>query len=158
MVDCTRREFIAAAVAGASFGIHGLTASTASASARGGNVLWYKQPASIWTEALPVGNGRLGAMVFGGVETERLQLNEDTLWSGHPRDWNNPEAKKYLPILRHLILDEGKYVEADEACQHMQGPYNESYLPLGNLYLKFEGHGKCAYYRRESTSTRQPLA
>jgi len=149
MIDCTRREFIAAALAGASFRIHGLTASTVSAAGRGETVLWYKQPASIWTEALPVGNGRLGAMVFGGVETERLQLNEDTLWSGHPRDWNNPEARKYLPIVRHLVLDAGKYVEADEACKHMQGPYNESYLPLGNLYLKFEGQSQWSGYRRE---------
>ena len=54
--------------------------------------LWYTKPAAQWTEALPLGNGRLGAMVFGGVAAERIQLNEDTLWSGHPRDWNNPEA------------------------------------------------------------------
>jgi alpha-L-fucosidase 2 len=54
--------------------------------------LWYRQPAAQWVEALPVGNGRLGAMVFGGVEKERLQLNEDTLWAGGPYDPNNPEA------------------------------------------------------------------
>ncbi len=59
-------------------------------------VLWYEAPAEQWVEALPVGNGRLGAMVFGGVESERLQLNEDTLWSGYPRDWNNPGAKDVL--------------------------------------------------------------
>jgi alpha-L-fucosidase 2 len=88
-------------------------------------------------------------MVFGGVETERLQLNEDTLWSGHPKDWNNPEAKEYLPIVRHLVLAEGKYVQADDACKHMQGPYNDSYLPLGNLYMKFDGHAGWSNYRRE---------
>ena len=58
--------------------------------------LWYEQPAQAWTEALPIGNGRLGAMVFGGVATEHLQLNEDTLWSGRPHDYTNPEAKDHL--------------------------------------------------------------
>jgi alpha-L-fucosidase 2 len=149
MVTCTRREFIAAALAGASLRASGFTAPKPSAMAGEKTTLWYRQPASEWTEALPVGNGRLGAMVFGGVETERLQLNEDTLWSGHPKDWNNPEAKRYLPIVRHLVLDEGKYVEADDACKHMQGPYNDSYLPLGNLYLKFDGHAGWSNYRRE---------
>ena len=138
-----------AALAGTSFRIDGLVAATPSAPERGETVLWYRQPASIWSEALPVGNGRLGAMVFGGVGTERLQLNEDTLWSGHPKDWNNPDAKKYLPIVRHLVLDEGKYVEADDACKHMQGPYNESYLPLGNLYVKLDGQAGWSNYRRE---------
>ncbi len=149
MDDLTRREFIAAALAGASLRINGFSGATPSELARGGTVLWYRQSASIWSEALPVGNGRLGAMVFGGVETEQLQLNEDTLWSGHPKDWNNPEARKYLPIVRHLVMDEGNYVEADDACKHMQGPYNDSYLPLGNLYLKFEGQTQRSYYRRE---------
>ncbi len=112
-------------------------------------VLWYKQPASIWTDALPVGNGRLGAMVFGGVNEERLQLNEDTLWSGSPRDWNNPHASEALPEIRKLVLEEKKYKEADAACRKMQGPYNESYQPLGNLRLKFGGLAEAAGYRRE---------
>jgi len=149
MIDCTRREFMAAALAGAALRINRLAASTPSAPAGGGTILWYRQPASIWSEALPVGNGRLGAMVYGGVETDQLQLNEDTLWSGQPKDWNNPEAKKYLPIVRRLVLEEGKYVEADDACKHMQGPYNDSYLPLGNLYMKFEGQAGWTNYRRE---------
>ena len=62
--------------------------------------LWYRRPAAQWVEALPVGSGRLGAMVFGGVERERLQLNEDTLWSGGPRDWNNPKAPAVLAEVR----------------------------------------------------------
>jgi hypothetical protein len=70
--------------------------------------LWYRQPAKEWTEALPVGNGRLGAMVFGGPEHERLQLNENTLWSGGPYDPNNPEALAALPEARRLIFA-GKY-------------------------------------------------
>jgi alpha-L-fucosidase 2 len=58
--------------------------------------LWYRQPAQAWTDALPVGNGRLGGMVFGGVREERIQLNEDTLWSGGPSEWNNPQARDML--------------------------------------------------------------
>src|SRR5690606_32862776 len=65
--------------------------------------LWYQQPAAQWVEALPVGNGRLGAMVFGGIEHERIQLNEDTLWAGGPYDAANPEAKAALPEIRRLI-------------------------------------------------------
>jgi alpha-L-fucosidase 2 len=62
--------------------------------------LWYRRPAELWSSALPVGNGRLGAMVFGGVPKERLQLKEDTLWSGHHRDCNNPGARDYLAEVR----------------------------------------------------------
>ena len=65
--------------------------------------LWYQQPANKWTEALPVGNGRLGAMVFGGIDHEHLQLNEDTLWAGGPYDSNNPDALAALPEARRLI-------------------------------------------------------
>lgn len=65
--------------------------------------LWYRQPAAQWTEALPIGNGRLGAMVFGGVEREHLQLNEDTLWSGGPHCYDNPNAYKYLAVVRELL-------------------------------------------------------
>ncbi|MCB0050978.1 MAG: glycoside hydrolase N-terminal domain-containing protein, partial [Caldilineaceae bacterium] len=62
--------------------------------------LWYSAPATTWVEALPVGNGRLGAMVFGGIAQERLQLNEDTLWSGGPRAGDNPAARDVLPAVR----------------------------------------------------------
>src|SRR5690606_2673100 len=94
-------------------------------------------PARDWVEALRIGNGRLGAMIFGGVVEERVQFNEDTLWSGGPRDWNNPEAKSVLPEVRRLIFD-GNYAEANRLCQRMQGPYNQSYLPLGDLYLSLD--------------------
>ena len=100
--------------------------------------LKYSQPAARWTEALPVGNGRLGAMVFGGVTNELLPLNEATLWSGAPRDWNNPNAKEILPQVRAAIFA-GDYVKAGELCKKMQGPYNESYQPLGDLRLAFAG-------------------
>jgi len=108
-------------------------------------VLWYNRPAKRWVEALPVGNGRLGAMVFGGVEKERLQLNEDTLWSGAPSDWNNPEAKKYLGEIRKLIMEEEKYVEGTELCKKMQGPYNQSYQPLADIELVFDGDNISGY-------------
>ncbi len=111
--------------------------------------LWYDKPAKRWVEALPVGNGRLGAMVFGGVEQERLQLNEDTLWSGAPRDCNNPQAKQYLAEVRRLIMDEEKYVEGGELCKKMQGPYNQSYLPLADIVMEFDGVGAGSDYRRE---------
>src|SRR5687768_14725065 len=65
--------------------------------------LWYRQPAREWMEALPVGNGRLGAMVFGAVDKERIQLNENTLWDGHRQDTTNPEALKHLPEVRRLL-------------------------------------------------------
>ena len=100
--------------------------------------LKYSQPASCWTEALPVGNGRLGAMIFGGVTNEHLQLNEATLWSGGPRDWNNPGAKEVLPQVRAAIFA-GDYAKAGDLCKKMQGPYNESYQPLGDLHLAFFG-------------------
>ncbi len=76
-------------------------------------------------------------MVFGGVEEEHLQLNEGTLWSGAPRDWNNPGAREVLPLVRAAIFA-GDYVKADELCKKMQGPYNESYQPLGDLRVRFD--------------------
>jgi len=109
--------------------------------------LWYRQPARQWVEALPVGNGRLGAMVFGGAASEKLQLNEITLWSGGPRDWNNPGARAVLPKVREAVLA-GRYAEADALCRQMQGPYNQSYQPLGDLLLDFTGISKPADYQR----------
>jgi alpha-L-fucosidase 2 len=111
------------------------------------HTLWYLQPAERWVEALPVGNGRLGAMVFGGVAHERLALNEDTLWSGGPRDWANPGALGVLPEVRRLIFA-GEYHQADALVKQMQGPYNESYLPLGDLQLMFAETATYSAYRR----------
>lgn len=109
--------------------------------------LQYDSPAVYWTEALPLGNGRLGAMVFGGVEHERLALNEDTLWSGYPRDNTNPQAKKVLPLVRERIA-QGRYEEADLLSREMMGPFTQSYLPLGDLRLVMEHGGVCEAYRR----------
>lgn len=111
-------------------------------------VLWYDAPAENWeTEALPLGNGRLGAMVFGGPAHDRIALNEDTLWSGGPKDWNNPDAKTWIPEVRRLI-DAGEYEAADKAAQKMQGPFTQSYMPLGDLLLEFPGLGGVSAYRR----------
>jgi alpha-L-fucosidase 2 len=109
--------------------------------------LWYQRPAKEWAEALPLGNGRLGAMVFGGATSERLQLNEITLWSGGPRDWNNPGARAVLPQVRAAVLA-GRYAEADALCRQMQGPYNQSYQPLGDLLLEFSGISSPTDYER----------
>jgi alpha-L-fucosidase 2 len=135
--------------------VAGVSASLCAAKARAESasadrlVLWYKQPAATWTEALPLGNGRLGAMVFGGAAEERLQLNEDTLWSGAPRDWNNPAAKQHLPEVRRLVLEQQDYVAADRVCREMQGPYNESYLPLADLRIAMDHPAAVVDYRRE---------
>ncbi|RXZ82893.1 glycoside hydrolase family 95 protein [Paenibacillaceae bacterium] len=109
--------------------------------------LQYNRPASTWTEALPLGNGRIGAMQFGGVEREKIGLNEDTLWSGKPGEVNREGAKEVLPRVRELVR-EGRYQEADLACKEMMGSFTQSYLPFGDLLLSF-GHGNIAHeYRR----------
>ena len=139
-------------------------------------ILWYRQPAPTigldakssgsddtraWVQALPVGNGRLGGMVFGGVQHERIQLNEDTLWSGGPQDADNPAALKALPEIRRLLF-EGRYKEAETlAYQRLicagkgsgrgngaKDPYG-SYQTLGDLQLDFEGQDEPVEYRRE---------
>ncbi len=139
-------------------------------------VLWYRRPAQTpgqsespwgwadsraWTEALPVGNGRLGGMVFGGVPRERIQLNEDSLWSGSPQDADNPEALKALPEIRRLLFA-GKYAEAQRLTYERmvckgpgsgggngsRVPYG-SYQTLGDLRLSFEGEDSVTDYRRE---------
>src|SRR5688572_10249013 len=97
--------------------------------------LWYKKPAAIWEEALPLGNAKTGAMVFGGVTRERFQLNDNTLWSGYPDPGNNPEGPKYLPLVRRQVL-EGNYDSAAALWKKMQGPYSARYLPLADLWLQ----------------------
>lgn len=111
--------------------------------------MWYRKPASDWVEALAVGNGRLGGMVFGGTGRERILLNEDTLWSGHPYDPNNDKAAEYLDGARRLIF-EGKYPEAQQMIEeHMLGPWTASYQAMGDLYIQLDAHGEASDYRRE---------
>jgi len=114
--------------------------------------LWYNEPAEQWVEALPVGNGRLGAMVFGGIQTERIQLNEESVWTGAPIDRANPEALEYLDEVRQLLF-EGKYAEGDRlAQQKIMGTRidggKHTYQTLGDLYIHFEGIGEIENYKR----------
>ena len=124
--------------------------------------LWYNKPAATWTEALPVGNGRLGAMVFGRVNEELIQLNESSLWSGGPVPLSiNPEAAQYLPQIRKILMEEEDYAKAVSIAKKMQGLFTESYLPLGDLVIKqkFRDTVASSYYRdlnikNASTTTR----
>lgn len=112
--------------------------------------LWYRTAAHAWTEALPLGNGRLGAMVFGGVGREEVQLNESTLWSGGPYQPINPQALPNLPKVRDLLF-QGRYSEAQElANEHLMGvPKTQmSYQPAGNLFLDFGHEPIPGTYRR----------
>ena len=115
--------------------------------------IWFNQPALNWNDALPVGNGRLGAMIFGGIEMEHLELNEATVWTGGPRWDANPEALKSLPKVRQLLFD-GKYKEAEEMAQKSilgQKPRNPAatYQALGDIYIDFGPQRGIANYKRE---------
>lgn len=128
-----------------------LSASSQTASTNRQNVLWYRQPASEWNEALPIGNGRLGAMVFGGAESERLQLNEDSVWAGERRDRVNPEGLKTLPEIRRLLFA-GKAKEAEAladktmiATTRRMPPYQT----LGDLMIRFSNASGVEDYQRE---------
>ncbi|WP_062105839.1 glycoside hydrolase family 95 protein [Bacillus niameyensis] len=111
------------------------------------NLLSYKKPATTWTEALPLGNGRIGAMHFGGIEVERFQLNEDTLWSGPP-ERKQYDDRESLSKVRKLI-DEEKYEEAIDETKNMFGSYTQAYVPLGNLTIQHL-HGQLAHtYQRQ---------
>ena len=131
--------------------------------------LWYRTPASRWTEALPVGNGRLGAMIFSGTETEHIQFNEESLWTGRPRNYNRKDAYQYLGQIRELLA-QGKQAEADALAEkHFMGlqshesddkywiegkkgkkipQYQADYQPFGDLRLAF-GHANVTDYHRE---------
>ncbi len=115
--------------------------------------IWFNKPAENWNEALPVGNGRLGAMIFGGIDIERLELNEESVWTGGPRWDANPDALKNLPKVRKLLF-EGKYKEAEELAQKGimgEKPQNPvaTYQALGDIYLNFGKQRDVTNYRRE---------
>lgn len=147
----TRRQAIAAGAAAAGQGIVGLPAKAAPPAPRQ-DVLRYRQPASIWTEALPVGNGRLGAMVFGGTASERLQLNEDTLWSGGPYDPLNPKAgPQAVENIRKLIAQR-RFAEAEALandCLIARPASQMSYQTFGDLFIDMDLPGTPTTYRRE---------
>ncbi len=112
-------------------------------------VLWYDHPAEAFEEALPLGNGRIGAMVYGGIATERILLNEETLWAGGPVDpVMNKEAITWLPKVRQALFA-GDYALADKWARNMQGKFSESYAPLGDVYLDFDHGPEVENYRRD---------
>ncbi len=114
--------------------------------------LWYKNPSGeTWENALPIGNGRLGAMVYGNVEEEIIQINEHTLWSGSPHRNDNTQALAALPEIRQLILD-GKHKEAEQLAHKTiisKGSHGQMFEPVGNLHLTFDGHDSYTNYYRE---------
>jgi alpha-L-fucosidase 2 len=154
-IKITRRKFIKSAGAALPL-VAGLKGADVKAIQYAGSnpqrlLLWYEKPASQWVEALPVGNGRLGAMIFGGTTFERLQLNEDTLYAGGPYDPNNSEALQALPEARHLIF-EGRYKEANDliGAKMMANPISQMpYETAGDVRLEFPGHVEVKEYRRE---------
>ena len=173
----SRRRFLVTASSVAGTLSLGRPTALAAPQTRGpdNQTLWYTSPASEWVEALPIGNGRLGAMIFGGggaepdewpnpatalsntaphppsidPAKETLQLNEDTLWSGMPIDGNNLDAKQCLPAIRHAVLVEKDYHKADALCRKMQGRFAEAYQVVGNLHVDCEHDGEITSYRRE---------
>ena len=113
--------------------------------------LWYDKPAVAWTEALPLGNGRIGAMVYGNPAIDQIQLNEETIWAGRPNSNANPEALENIPKVRDLVFA-GKYQEAqDLATEKVMSNTNSGmpYQPFGDLRLSFPGHGEYTNYYRE---------
>lgn len=113
--------------------------------------LWYAEPARVWTDALPLGNGRLGAMVFGIPATERIQLNEETIWAGQPNENYNTDAKEWIPKIQQMIWTE-QYAEAQEAAtQHVMSKTNWGmpYQTFGSVYLSQAGVDQYSDYRRE---------
>lgn len=127
-----------------------LAASCMQLSAQGYK-LWYDRPAQVWTEALPLGNGRLGAMVFGNPAVEQLQLNEETLWAGRPNSNANPDGLEYIPKVRELVFA-GKYLEAQTlATEKVMSKTNSGmpYQSFGDLRISFPGHTRYKDYYRE---------
>ncbi|MFY7909719.1 MAG: glycoside hydrolase N-terminal domain-containing protein, partial [Emticicia sp.] len=114
--------------------------------------LWYKQPAgNTWENALPIGNGRLGAMIYGNVEKEIIQLNEHTVWSGSPNRNDNPQALEKLAEIRKLIF-EGNHKEAEKLANQAiitKTSHGQKFEPVGNLNLIFDGHENFTNYYRE---------
>jgi len=113
------------------------------------NTLWYNQPAQYFEESLVLGNGKMGASVFGGISSDKIYLNDATLWSGEPVDANmNPEAYKNLPAIREALKNED-YKLADSLNHKLQGKFSESYAPLGTIYINFNNGDSAQNYYRE---------
>jgi alpha-L-fucosidase 2 len=124
----------------------------------GDNEIWFTDPATAFEEALPLGNGRMGATLYGGLASERLLLNEETLWSGGPVNANmTPEAYQHLPAIRQALFSEN-YPLADSLVKALQGSFSQSYAPLGDLWLDFDQGGKTPRNYRRSLDIRNAVA
>lgn len=111
--------------------------------------LWYNKPAEHFEESLVIGNGKVGATIFGGIQSDKIYLNDATLWSGEPcNPNNNPEAYKFVQPIRDALQNEN-YPLADSLIHHIQGAFSQSYAPLGTMYLDFKETGKTLNYKRE---------
>lgn len=133
------------------FGMLFLIVQNLTAQTTGGLKLWYDKPAAIWNESLPLGNGRLGAMVFGDPSVERLQLNEETIWAGSPNSNAHTKSLDALPLVRQLVFD-GKYDEAqDLATKDIMSQTNNGmpYQTFGSVYISFPGHQNYTNYYRD---------
>ncbi|HTL58910.1 MAG TPA: glycoside hydrolase family 95 protein [Candidatus Limnocylindrales bacterium] len=151
MKSCMSTGFVAISLSAvAALGWTG-TLRGASEGEKSDMVLWYRQPAQKWLEAMPVGNGYMGAMVFGGIAQERIALNESSFWSGRPHDYNDTNAVHYFPKIRDLVSAE-KFQEAEKLVdEHFYGvpKAQQAFEPIGDLLLKFEGADEARDYRRE---------
>lgn len=111
--------------------------------------LWYTEPAKYFEQTLPLGNGKMGACIFGGTETDKIFLNDITLWSGGPADtYMNKDAHTFIPAIREALRNE-EYEKADELQKKVQGKFSESYAPLGTLFLEFNHTQPVKEYYRE---------
>ena len=109
--------------------------------------IWFNKPATFFEEAFPLGNGRIGAMVYGNPVTDKISLNEITLWGGYPKNPNmNPEAASYIPKIREALFKED-YKKADSLTRFVQGYFSASYAPFGNLQLQFDVQSPTNYVR-----------
>ncbi|SEG69075.1 alpha-L-fucosidase 2 [Bryocella elongata] len=151
-MNLTRRGFVATTALGAMAHLPKLAAAAIASSDE--LKLWFDAPAREWIDALPIGNGRLGGMVFGGGQdgdpwSERVGLNDDTLWSGKPKDGNHRDAAPYLAQIRAAVLERQDYHAADTLCRKMQGAFAEAYVPVGEMQLALQHEGTTTGYRRE---------
>ncbi len=131
------------------FALNGLLVAAQPAPTSQSMLLWYRQPATEWLQAMPLGNGMIGAMVFGGVPQERIALNESSFWSGRPHNYDDPDAFKYFPQIRDLVFA-AKFQEAEKLIDaHFYGipKSQEAYQPIGDLLLSFPDANVTDYRR-----------
>jgi len=154
MANLSRRTIIKGSIVAMAGQASGIVETANAAIPAGGparigdhDVIWFDTPANGWIEGLPIGNGRIGGMIRGGVSQEIISLNDDTLWSGQPANHDNPGAPAVLPQIRDAVFA-GEYELADALSKKMQGPFDQNYEPVGDLVLDVAGDGDVGDYRR----------